>query len=180
MTVFVSLLRGINVGGQRKVPMAALRGVYEGSGARKVTTYIQSGNVVFESPETDESALASRLEQAIAAEFGFPVSVLARSLDAWRRVARRHPLAAGADPAHLHVAFLAEAPGPQAVRALGAVDAGADRFKVQGREIYLHCPNGYARTKLNNPALERKLDMAVTTRNWKTVGKLLELAEAAA
>lgn len=180
MAIFISLLRGINVGGQRNVPMAELREVYSAAGLRKVKTYIQSGNVIFESPETEEAALVSGLEGQIAASFGFPVSVVIRNLEEWRRLARRHPFSEGADPAHLHVACLAEEPGANAVRDLAAVDARGDRFKVVGREVYLHCPNGMARTKLNNATLERKLGTAATMRNWKTVGKLLELGEAAA
>jgi len=175
MTIYISLLRGINVGGQKKVPMADLRALYETLGLGGVTSYIQSGNVIFESGEAKEAALVLRLEGAIEDRFGFAVPVILRTVDAWRAIARRHPLQAHADPAHLHVTCLPRWPSASAVQSLEARETGGDRFTLDGREIYLHCPDGYARSRLTNTVLEKTLGMTATTRNWRTVGKLLEL-----
>ncbi len=177
-TTCVALLRGINVGGHRRVPMAELRTVFEALGYQQVSTYVQSGNVVFTS-DGDEHALASDLEQALLDHFGFAVTVVVRTERELAAVAARHPFGARQDdPAKLHVLFLADTPAPDAVGGFDPAPFAPDEFVVDGRELYVHYPNGAGRTKLTIDAVERALGTAATGRNWRTVAKLLELAHA--
>ena len=169
---FVALLRGINVGGHRRVPMADLREVCEGLGFAQVATYIQSGNVVFAS---DQPAVDVRdaLEGAIADRFGFEVAAVVRTRAEFAVVAADHPLAADEeDVAKLHVVYFPTPIDPGGVHALEARHSGPERFAVDGREVYVHYPNGAGRSKLSLDSLG-----AGTARNWRTVVKLGEMVE---
>lgn len=179
-TTHVALLRGINVGGHRKVPMAELRSAVEALGHQQVSSYVQSGNLVFASDgDRDQPTLASQLEQAVLDRFGFEVSVMVRTESEWAAVAARHPFAGDEDDAaKLHVLFLATPPDAEAVARLDPERFAPDRFVLDGRELYLHYPNGAGRSKLTLVAVERALGAAATGRNWRTVAKLLELARA--
>jgi uncharacterized protein (DUF1697 family) len=177
LDVHVALLRGINVGGKHILPMAALAALFTEAGCADVRTYVQSGNVVFRAPP----ALARRIPQAVAAAlregFGIAAPVLTRSAAELRAVAEGNPfLAEGADPARLHVAFLQERPDAARVAALDPARSPPDAFRVQGREVYLLCPNGFARTKLSTAWFDSRLATTSTVRNWNTVRKLLALA----
>ena len=173
---YVAMLRAVNVGG-KQIKMTALAALFSDLGYRDVVTYIQSGNVVFTSPSRSADALARAIEARITRELRMEVRVLLRSRAELERVQQANPfLRAGADPAKLHVTFLATKPAAALVRAAGELGFGADEFRVVGREAYLHCPNGYGRTKVNNTFFEKKLQTVATTRNWNTVNKLLELA----
>jgi len=174
---WIALLRGINVGGRYAVPMAGLRRLFEESGCGSVTTYIQSGNVVFTSSVSDRSALAGLLESAVETTFGVSASVVLRTFAEIRRVARSHPF--GQDTSQSLVAFLAQKPRPQDVRSLKQVDVAPDRFKVVGSDVFLHYPNGVRGAQLTGALLERRLGVAGTMRNWRTVTRLAELAEPA-
>jgi uncharacterized protein (DUF1697 family) len=170
---YVALLRAVNVGG-RKLAMPDLRRIVSELGAEDVVTYVQSGNVAFSSGER-AGALAPALEEAIRAATGLDVRVLLRTRKELERALTANPLLDGRDQSKLHVTFLEHKPAAARVRALGTDAFEPDEFRVVGREVYLHCPNGYGRSKLTNAFFERRLDVAATTRNWKTVGKLLEL-----
>lgn len=177
--VHVALLRGINVGGKNKLPMKDLRGLFEELGCTDVVTYIQSGNVVYAAPAALAKRIPEAAAEAIAGEFGLAVPVVTRSAAELHRVAERNPfLDSGADPATLHVAFLA---GKPAARRMAALDPGRsppDEYLVQGSEIYLRCPNGVARSKLTNAYFDTALATTSTARNWRTVLKLVELTSA--
>lgn len=176
---FVALLRGINVGGKNKLPMVDLVKVFEGAGARAVRTYIQSGNVVFEAAAAAAERMPARIAVAIEARFGLHVPVVMRRAEELAKVARDNPLlAAGADADTLHVAFLADRPGAAAVRALDPARSPGDTFVVQGRDVFLHLPNGVARSKLTNDWFDRQLATTSTIRNWRTVLALLGLTRA--
>jgi uncharacterized protein (DUF1697 family) len=173
---YVALLRAVNVSGQNKLPMAALRAELS---ARydNVTTYVQSGNVVLTAATTPEAKLSRALEQDIRRTFGLSITVLVRTKEQLRAVTTHNPwLTRGAEAARLYVTFLAAKPSARQVQDLMAKATGTDEAAVRGREVYLHCPNGYGRTKLNNAFLERQLGAKATTRNWATVTKLLALA----
>jgi uncharacterized protein (DUF1697 family) len=175
MAKYVALLRGINVAGRAKVAMADLRQVFIDLGHTDVQTYVQSGNVVFASRGA-AARLPEGLERRIAAELGVTTRVIVRNATQLARVVDDNPFARqGADPSTLHVTFLAGPAGPGAPTRLEVPGAAPEELFVAGTEIYLHCPNGYGRTKLNNAFIERRLDLAATTRNWRTVTKLLEL-----
>ena len=178
MSRAVALLRGINVGGHRKVPMAELRRSFEALGCTDVETYLQSGNVVFATSGVRLSNLATTIEHQVAADFGVDVRVLVRTGAEMARLERANPFRSeGADESTLHVTFLAERPKPASIRALDERKGAPDAFVVSGREVFLHCPGGYGTTKLTTSFFERHLGVTATTRNWKTVTKLCELTK---
>lgn len=175
METFVALLRGVNVG-QNTLKMERLRELWSELGLKNVTTYVQSGNVVFDA-EGSPSSWSSAIELRLAGETRLPAAVFVRTVPELKNIIARNPFLKeeGIDPSKLHVTFLASAAGQGALKKLSAVNAGADRFRLSGKEVYLYCPNGYGRTKLSNNALERVLSVRATTRNWNTVNKLYEI-----
>lgn len=168
---YVALLRGINVGGRTTVAMEDLRRLFGDLGYTGVRTYIQSGNVLFEAAGP-ASRIAPAVEERIASELGLAVTVLLRSAAELEQVAAANPFVGRVpDESKLHVTFLADEP-------VGAVEPPpgvADELVVVGREVYLHCPGGYGRTKLDNAFVERRSGVPATTRTWTTVGKLCDL-----
>ena len=173
----VALLRGINVGGKNKLPMRELVTIFEAAKCTDVRTYIQSGNVVFRAPATLAKRLPVQLADAIDKRFRFRVPVVLRTARELRAVADHNPfLRGGSEPSALHVAFLADRPPAAAVRRLDPERSPPDRFAVRGREIYLCCPNGMARTKLTNQYLDATLATTSTVRNWRTVLELVAMA----
>jgi uncharacterized protein (DUF1697 family) len=176
---YAALLRGVNLGARNKVSMADLRRLFESLGAEDVQTYVQSGNVVFKSRLKDAAKLSAEIEQRIEQELGLEIRVMLRTGDQLAKIVAGNPFAASqAEGTKLHVTFLADAPKPPRVRTLESVAFAPDEFQVQGREVYLHTPNGYGRSKLSNAYFEKQLEVAATTRNWNTVTKLAELAAA--
>lgn len=171
----ILLLRGINVGGKNRLPMADLRSALEELGAREVETWIQSGNAVLEAPARLAKGLPATLREQLRARHGLDIPVVLRSATELERAVEGWPWA-DADPAHRHVGFLAETPPAKAVAALDPDRSPGDRFAVRGRELYLHLPGGVARTKLTNAWFDRQLGTTSTVRNWKTVERLREMA----
>lgn len=172
----VALLRGINVGGKNKLPMKDLMALVTELGATEVKTYIQSGNVVFSASATLARGMSTVLADAIEAQLGLTVPVVVRTAAQMQAVVEGNPfLAAGLDPKTLHVGFLASKPSKAKVAALDPERSPPDAFEVRGQEIFLHFPNGVARTKLTNAYLDRTLGTTSTVRNWKTVNKLHEM-----
>jgi uncharacterized protein (DUF1697 family) len=177
-TTFVALLRGINVGGKNRVPMAQLKSLLASLGHEDVVTYIQSGNVVFRSPVSDARKVGAAIEKRIAEEFEGPASVLIRTPAELRAVAKRNPfLKAGVDASKLHVVFLDRSPKKSAVADLDPERSPPDEFEVRGSEIYLHLPNGAGRSKLTVDYFEKRLDVRGTARNWRTLTKLISLSQ---
>jgi len=171
---YVALLRGINVGRHRRISMSDLRRVFEDVGLEDVSTYLQSGNVLF-AGKGSAAPLASRLERAIHAELVPGVSVLLRSRAELAKIATSNPFA-GHDTSKLHVTFLGKRPTAARARTLDPELAAPDEFRLHSRELYLHYPKGYGRSKLTNAYFEKQLGVVATTRNWKTVTTLAELA----
>jgi uncharacterized protein (DUF1697 family) len=172
---YVALLRGVNLGARNKIAMPDLRDLLVALGCEDIATYVQSGNAVFRS-RADPAELAGTIEDRIRHDLGLGVTVVMRTGSQLAEVARANPYAEEQnDPTKLLVTFLAETPARARVRALDPGAFAPDEFRVAGREVYLHCPNGYGRTKLSNAFFERQLEVAGTTRNWKTVRKLAEL-----
>jgi uncharacterized protein (DUF1697 family) len=178
MNTYVSMLRGINVGGKKRIQMQQLVALYESLGLANVRTYVQSGNVVFDSAAADASRLARLIEDGITKTFGFPVAVLIRTKDELARVIENNPFVKqkGIDVDKLHVTFLSDLPDGAGLDQVRAAGDQADSFVVTDREVYLYCPNGYGRTKLSNDFFEKKLRVTATTRNWRTVTALLQIA----
>lgn len=172
----IALLRGVNVGGRHKLPMKELAAIFESAGAQDVRTYIQSGNIVFTVAPSKVRAIASRVAAAIEERFGFEVPVVTRTAKELASIVDANPyIAEGADVSKLHVGFLADRPKASARRKLDPEHSPPDRFELVGRELYLHCPNGVAGTKLTNAWFDRTLDTVTTVRNWKTTLRLLEM-----
>ncbi len=177
VTTWVALLRGVNVGGKNRLPMIDLRTLLEDLGCRQVRTLIQSGNAVFAAAADRGELLPGQIADGLAERFGFAVPVVLRSAAELTAVLARNPfIAAGRDPATLHVAFLAVRPCAAAVAALDPDRSPPDEFRIDGREVFLHLPNGVARSKLTNAWLERGLGTTSTVRNWTTVGALAAIA----
>ena len=178
MATYVALLRSVNVGGRNRVGMDALRALVESAGYRDVATYVQSGNVVL-SGRGSPKAVSRAIGERMASDLGVTVPVIVRSKAQLQSVLARTPFAHGdLDPKTLHVTFLADTPDPDVVEALAA-DAGRfgdDRATVVGQDVFLHCPGGYGKTKLNNTYIERRLGRNATTRNWHTVTTLASMA----
>jgi uncharacterized protein (DUF1697 family) len=178
MTRYVALLRAVNLGSRNKVSMADLRALFAALGFEDVSTYVQSGNVVFRGRGTAASATAA-IEDRLRGQLALDVRVLVRTGAQLAKLVDANPFAApDVDPASLHVTFLADKPAAARVRGLDPARSEPDEFRVAGRDVYLRCPNGYGRSKLTNAYFEKGLGVAATTRNWRTVTKLAELARA--
>lgn len=179
MQTCIALLRGINVGGNKKIRMAELKELCEGLGLRDVQTLLQSGNVVFRSAGSSPEALATQLETAIQARFGFAVRVILRTLEQWRAIIAHHPFSETqvAEPAKILLACLSAAPSEEAWAALLAGHKGPEIVQRSGAELYIFYTEGMGGSKLDNSVLERRLRVISTGRNWNTVHKLLALAE---
>ena len=146
------------------------------AGCSDVRTYIQSGNVLYGTEQTSEEDVSSLISAAILNRFGYQIPVLTRTAEDFRDIVQANPfMKTGAEADKLHVVFLEELPTGDQVELLDQNRSPGDEFRVVGREIYLHCPNGFARTKLTNTYFDSKLSTRSTTRNWRTVQKLLEL-----
>jgi uncharacterized protein (DUF1697 family) len=170
-STYVALLRGVNVGGNNKLPMKDLASIFQKCGCNNVRTYIQSGNVVFECP-TSVARLQETVGSAIEKKFGFNPSLVLRKLGDLEQVVKNNPfLKAGAAETELHVVFLGDAPKAEEVVKLETNRVPPDEFAVLGKEIYLRLPNGAGRSKLASV----KLKTLATARNWRTVNKLIEM-----
>lgn len=178
MSRLISMLRGINVAGARKIPMPELKALYEGLGYSNVVTYLQSGNVAFTCPEAGVDGAAARIERAIETRFGYSLPVFIRTAVDFHRLVDTNPFLTGRreDPAWLHVTFLYHSPDPADISKLGSLAAAGEEFAPAGDQIFLFCPHGYGRTKLSNTAIEQRLKTPATTRNWNTVQALLKLS----
>jgi uncharacterized protein (DUF1697 family) len=173
----VLLLRGINLGPNRRVAMPKLREVLAGAGLQDVRTYVQSGNIVVSSNEAPDK-LARETERHIAKEFGFDVDVVVRTRDELAAVVELNPLAdVATDPKRYQVSFLSAAPDPDVIESIGRLAIDPERFVAVGRELYAWHPEGVARSKLWAGLAGRKLGVTATARNWTTVTTLLEMAD---
>jgi uncharacterized protein (DUF1697 family) len=176
---YVALLRGINVGGKRSLPMKRLLDVFVAAGCEDVRTYIQSGNVVFRAPPALAARLSSVLPRAIAKAAGFDVPVVLRSAGELAAAVRNNPfLKMGSDAERCHLLFLADVPDAARVKKLDASRSPPDELAVVGRDVYLLLPNGVARSKLTNAYFDSALATVSTLRNWRTVLTLLDMAAA--
>ena len=176
MASHVALLRGINVGGRNKVPMADLREVVTSLGHTGVSTYIQSGNVLFSADTAAVAKLPAVVGKKIVTRFGFEVPIVVRSQRELAAVARAHPFGGdGVDVSILAVMFLGDKPSAKQIATLDPARSPRDQFVVRGREIFVHCPTGFAKTKLTNAWFDSRLATVSTARNWRTVLKLDEL-----
>ncbi len=177
--MIISMLRGVNLG-KRRVKMDALRALYESLGFRDVQTFVQSGNVVFRSEQKNLAVLTKKIESAIEGKFGFYSDVILRSASEVRDTIARNPFAkrSGIEPSKFLVWFLASDPGEEIRKKVRGINTEPEELRIDGCEVYIYFPNGMARPKMKWPAIEKVLAARGTGRNWNTVRKLLEMAEA--
>ncbi|MFI5097624.1 MAG: DUF1697 domain-containing protein [Candidatus Acidiferrales bacterium] len=180
MAVIISLLRGVNIGGHHKIKMDALRDLYKDLGLHGAQTYVQSGNVVFQTKAGDISKLTRRIEDAIEKSFGFRPAVVLRTSMELGHVIAQNPCAKrlGIDPKKLAVMFLKKTPAAECLQNALKIKTAPEELWINGREAYIYFPNGVARPKISWPTIERALKTTGTGRNWNTVTKLFELAQA--
>jgi uncharacterized protein (DUF1697 family) len=173
-------MRGINVGGANKLSMKALVEIFEEMGCSQVRTYIQSGNVVFRADDSIALGLDDRVAARIADRFQLRVPIVLRTVEELAAAVDNNPFVAeGVEEKALHLAFLAGIPSSDAIASLDPHRSPPDRFEVRGRDLYLHLPNGVARTKLTNAYIDSKLGTLSTLRNWRTVLTLLGMTRGA-
>jgi uncharacterized protein (DUF1697 family) len=177
MPAYVAMLRGINVSGHKTIKMEDLRALSGDLGFRDVETYVQSGNIVFQSSLENPTIISKRIGAKIIESFGFEVPVIVRTSKEMRNVISNNPFLEenGIDSSKLHVTFLWEIVQETSLEKLAELSTSPDRFYPAPREIYVYCPSGYGRTKLSNVGIEKALLVTATTRNWKTTNKLLEM-----
>lgn len=171
----IAFLRGINVSGRKTVNMAELKRAFKELGFDNVITYGQSGNVIFDCTRTNTTKLATRGEESLSESFGFSTNVIIRTQQELEKIINDNPLShrAGVAPDKLYVTFLLDSPDASALSNLEIKSDAGEQFVIVGKEVYLYCPNGYARTKLNNATFEKKLNTVATTRNWKTINNVV-------
>lgn len=175
---FLSILRGINVSGQKKISMLSLKKLYESIGFKNVRTYIQSGNVVFDTTNTTNiESLIDVIEKNIKTTFGFDVPVQIRTNIDLVTTIQNNPflIEETIQIEKLHVTFLKKYADEVLCSKLQSENFLPDRFVILEKEVFLYCPNGYGNTKLTNSFFERKLKVSATTRNWRTVNALAEI-----
>lgn len=174
MTQYIAFLRAINVGG-RMVKMEDLKKIMAMPGIKNVRTYIQSGNVVFDSEEADKEVLVKKIETKLQKALGFEVKTLIRSMPDIEEIVKKNPFKKPAEDMALHVSFLSAKADDALVEQLQALQTEAEQFRVADTEVYILVRKGaYGETKFSNTFLEKKLKVSATTRNWATVNKMLE------
>ena len=176
---YISILRGINVSGQKKIKMVDLKSLYELLGFQDVVTYIQSGNVIFDAAVKNKADLKAKIEEAIEEKYKFHVSVEIRTNREIGDIIKNCPFGSvdlAEDGTKVLVTFLFSKPSEVRVSDIQKYVVAPEKLVVRGKEIYLYCPKGYGKSKLSNTFLEHKLGVEATTRNWKSVHKLYELS----
>jgi len=172
MKTYISILRGINVSGQKMIKMADLKTIYEELGFKKVQTYIQSGNVVFKTQETSATTLEKLISNKILNHYGFEVPNLILTPKDMKEALRNNPFQ---QYEKMYFTFLNEIPKSENIEKLSVFNFVDEHFEIIGKVVYFYCPNGYGNAKMNNNFFENKLKVAATTRNLNTVKKLLEM-----
>lgn len=178
MQTYIAILRGINVSGHKMIKMEALRNLLEDLKFKNIKTYIQSGNIVFQDKLTNVGTLEKKIVKKITDTFNFEVPVMVKEENELMEVLNNNPFLTKRkeDITKLHVTFLSEIPEKEAVEKIKEGLYASDEFIIKEKTVYLFCPNGYGNTKLNNTFFENKLKVTATTRNWKTVTELVNMA----
>lgn len=178
MITYICFLRGVNVGGNKLLKMAELKALFDALKLREAKTYLQSGNVVFRSDETDRTVLTRRIEEGIRKKSGMEVKIILRTTDELRKVIAANPLAPDdRNPSALLVAFLASPIAEKGKATLTSLRIASEEIEFGDREIYMYFPENMARSKLAAALTEKKVGVNVTARNWNTVNALLMMGE---
>jgi uncharacterized protein (DUF1697 family) len=178
MTTYISILRGINVSGQKLIKMDALKKTFENLKLENVRTYIQSGNVIFSGNETNEKELEEKIGKQIETDFGYHVPVIVLTAEKLKQLIEQNPFAKDTEKeiGFLHVTFLAGKPQQDDIKSIEDKKQKGEEIQISDKAVYLYCPHGYGKTKLTNSFIEGKLKVKATTRNWKTTNELLSMA----
>ncbi|MBC8080212.1 MAG: DUF1697 domain-containing protein [Gorillibacterium sp.] len=178
MTMYIALLRGINVSGQKMIRMVELKQMFEELDLLQVQTYIQSGNVLFESNE-EETGLRLRIQQEIERVFGFSVPVVLRTVQELERIIATCPFPVNDLPEgeSVYVAHLQEAPSQEGIDRLLSYNNEVDELRIHGLDVYILYRQNAGRSKLTTTLIEKRLGVSATTRNWNTVNKLVEMSK---
>lgn len=174
MQNYIAVLRGINVGGHRKIKMADLRQELSAMGLEKVNTYIQSGNIVFSSEEQDKALLKKSIEDKIREVYGFEVPTILLVKEELEQVISENPYA-NYDLSRLYVTFVEKSPERDMLESIQKVDYSPEEFCIVRKHLYFYSPVGRGKSKMSNNFFEKKLKVNMTSRNWRTVNKLLEM-----
>ena len=177
MTTYVSLFRGINVGGNRIVPMSELKSLHQALGFKDVVTYIQSGNVVFSSDATNPAQLTRQIGESFAQKFGFHSQVMVRTSDELQEIIASNPFQnqPEKEPNRVAVLFLTTRPESSALEDLKKTYSGPEEIYLTGQELFVYYPDGVGRSKLTLALLEKKLKTVSTGRNWNTILQLQKM-----
>jgi uncharacterized protein (DUF1697 family) len=179
-SVFVALLRGVNVGAHKRLKMDALRQLFSSLGLQGAQTYLQSGNVIFRADEPDALKLAARIESAIEQAFGFHSDIILRTVGQMRAAVEQNAFAQrveAMDAAKLAVIFLRTAPSSGQSAKLAALDTSPEEIFIGVSELYIYYPNGMGKSKLSGPMLEKVLGTTGTARNWRSATNILTIME---
>lgn len=177
MIKYIALLKGINVGGHKKILMADLKLLLKNCGYKNITTYIQSGNIIFETTETNKQEIVSIIGNAIQQKYGFEVPIILKTVEEYKQAVANNPFYKNnKDINTLHLTFLSATPSKHDINQIKTYTFKPDKYFIINDCIYLYIEGKYHETKLSNKFFETKLKLQATTRNWKTVLKLLELS----
>ncbi len=179
METYIAILRGINVSGQKKIKMGELRKHLEALNFEQIHTYIQSGNIIFQTEKADVNKLAKTIESKILKEYKFEVPTIVRSVGYFEQISKNNPFLKNPDInlERLYVTFLTEGPSENLKNEVSKITYPGEQFIISGDAIYLFCSVGYGEAKLNNNFFEKKLKVSATTRNWNTVLKLTQMGK---
>jgi uncharacterized protein (DUF1697 family) len=179
MKTYISLLRGINVSGQKLIKMDALKKMVEDLGFLHAIPYVQSGNVIFAARESNVNILENSLSKQIKKDFGFDVPVIVLPVEKLKNIIDHNPflIDRNKDSSYMHVTFLSSIPGGFDPQLIIAKKTTREEIAFSDAAIYLYCPDGYGKTKLTNNFIETRLGVGATTRNWRTTNKLLNIAQ---
>jgi uncharacterized protein (DUF1697 family) len=175
MTVYIALLRAVNVSGKNILNMKELKAALEQNGFKNPETYIQSGNIIFKHPSKSSTELENQLTNCLKEQFNLTIDSRIYSIQEFNSILNQNPFSSEINLKDLYLTFLFEKPITEKLNSLPS--SGNDRWKIHNQVIYLHCPDGYGKTKLSNNLFESKLKTAATTRNGRTCLKLREMAE---
>lgn len=179
MTIYLAMLRGINVSGHKIIKMDNLKRIFESLEFEHVKTYIQSGNVIFHTAKKSTAALQDTIEKKLKEELGFEVTVFVKTMNELENVIKHNPYDVNEfkENEKIYVTFLSEEPAADAIDALQSLNNGVDEYQIHNREVYILIRNNnYGRSLFSNNFLEKKLKVLATTRNWQTVNKLVGLS----
>ena len=177
MPTYIALLRSVNVLGKNMIRMPELTRAFEKAGFKSVRTYIQSGNIIFDTAEKSSDHLTAEIKDLIKKQFGLTLQVVMLTPQELAGIISHNPFTgrAGIDLTRLHVTFLDREAEPDKAEKLRSYNYPPDEISISSRVVYLYCPDGYGRTKYDNTFIEKKLGANATTRNWNTCLKLLEM-----